>query len=318
MALDADHVIETFEAAREENRLSALRVGQVVHLPSEGEVWMTGDIHDHRSNFEKLIAAADLANNPQRHLVLHELIHGDYFDENHAEGSWLTLSRAAALKCDFPEQVHFLLANHDLAQIHGEGIMKAGLSVCEAFTAGVKRDFGNKWSGVNVTISDFLLSLPLAIRTPNGLFFCHSLPSDKEIGSFDFSVFEREELTAADYRRRTGPVYQLIWGRHMTQPTVDVFAERIGAKLIITGHQPQDTGYLVNGDKHLIIASDHNQGVFLPLDLSEQYAMSDLVSRLQRFVSLKLDEDEPERETYDINDSDFDTETETDTDTDAA
>ena len=306
MGHDADHVIETFEAAREENKLSALRVAQVVHLPEEGEVWMTGDIHDHRQNFDKLVAAADLGNNPQRHLVLHELIHGDYFDANHAEGSWLTLFKAAELKCNFSEQVHFLLANHDLAQIHGEGIMKAGLSVCEAFTAGVKRDFGRSWSSVNVTLTDFLLSLPLAIRTHNGLFFCHSLPSDKEIDAFDFSVFDREELTAADYRRRTGPVYQLIWGRHMTPATVDVFAERVGAKLIVTGHQPQDSGYLVNGNKHLIIASDHNQGVFLPLDLSEEYEMVDVVSRIRKFVSLRAEQPERERETYDINDSDFD------------
>ena len=306
MALDADHVIETFEAAREENKLSALRVAQVVHLPPEGEVWMTGDVHDHRSNFDKLVAAANLGENPQRHLVLHELIHGDYFDSNHAEGSWVTLHKAAELKCDFPEQVHFLLANHDLAQIHGEGIMKAGLSVCEAFTAGVKRDFGGSWSSVNVTITDFLLSLPLAIRAHNGLFFCHSLPTDKEIGAFDFTVFDRDELTAADYRRRTGPVYQLIWGRHMGPATVDAFAEHVGARLIVTGHQPQDSGYLVNGNKHLIIASDHHQGVFLPLDLAEEYEMADVVSRLRKFNTLHLDDEEPERETYDIKDSDFD------------
>lgn len=309
MAHDADHVIETFEAAREENKLSALRVAQVIHLPEEGEVWMTGDIHDNRQNFDKLVAAADLGANPQRHLVLHELIHGDYFDENHAEGSWLTLFKAAELKCDFPERVHFLLANHDLAQIHGEGIMKAGLSVCEAFTAGVKRDFGRSWSSVNVTLTDFLLSLPLAIRTKTGLFFCHSLPTDKEIGSFDFSVFDRDELTAADYRRRTGPVYQLIWGRHMTPATVDTFAEQVGARLIVTGHQPQDSGYLVNGDKHLIIASDHNQGVFLPLDLSEHHEMADVVSRLRKFVSLKSGEPEREREAFEINDSDFEEDT---------
>ena len=266
MALDPDHVIETFEAAREENRLSKLRAAQVVHLPEEGEVWMTGDIHDNRQNFDKLLAAADLGAHPQRHLVLHELI-------------------------------------------HGEGIMKAGLSVCEAFTAGVKRDFGKSWSSVNVTLTDFLLSLPLAIRTHNGLFFCHSLPTDKEIDSFDYSVFEREELTAADYRRRTGPVYQLIWGRHMTPATVDAFAEQVGARLIVTGHQPQDSGYLVNGDKHLILASDHNQGVFLPLDLAEHYDMVDLVSRLRKFVSLKTVDEDPERETFDINDSDFDEDT---------
>ena len=114
-------------------KLSSLRKEQVVKLPA-GEVWIAGDIHDHRNNFRKLIAAADLGNNPQRHLILQELIHGDHYDEKGAEDSWEMLYKAAELKCDFPQQVHFLFANHDLAQIHGEGIMKAGLSVCEAFT----------------------------------------------------------------------------------------------------------------------------------------------------------------------------------------
>src|SRR5688500_7658616 len=155
MSFDADQVIETFQTAAEENKLSSLRHEQVVHLPEDGEVWMTGDIHDNRTNFAKVTKLADLGNNPARHLILHELIHGDYYDEKHAEGSWLMLSKAAELKCDYPNQVHFLLANHDLAQIHGEGIMKAGFSVCEAFTAGVKRDFGSAHDKVTFAITEF-------------------------------------------------------------------------------------------------------------------------------------------------------------------
>ena len=49
--------------------------------------------------------------------------------------------------------------------------------------------------------------------------------------------------------------------------------------MIITGHQPQEGGYLVNGDQHLIIASDHNQGVFLPLNLTEEYDIEKLVAQ---------------------------------------
>jgi hypothetical protein len=248
---------------------------------------MTGDIHDHRTNFRKLLAAADLRNNPQRHLVLHELIHGDHYDDKGAEGSWETLHRAAELKCDFPDRVHFLMANHDLAQIHGEGIMKAGLSVCEAFTAGIKRDFGDRGTSLNVCITEFLLSLPLAIRAPNGMFFCHSLPTDSQIETFDFTVFDRP-LGANDYKRRTGPVYQLIWGRGVTPAGVEKFCEKVDAKLIVTGHQPQDMGYFANGERHLIIASDHSQGVFLPIDLSQEYTVDELVERLTKFVSLDV------------------------------
>ena len=287
MPYTADHVIEVFNSATEENQLCSRRQNQVIYLPGEGEVWMTGDMHDHRRNFEKVVKAADLANNPQRHLVLHELIHGDRLDSSGADGSWETLFKAAELKCDHPSQVHFLLANHDLAQIHGEGIMKGGMSVCEALTAGLKRDFGDRTMSVNVALSEFLLSLPLAIRTGNNLFFCHSLPTDDEIPNFDYGVFDRQ-LTGADYRRRTGPVYQLIWGRRITPAGVDVFADTLGVSMIITGHQPQDTGFAINGNRHLIIASDHNQGVFLPIDLAEAYDMPKLVRRIKKLAALSV------------------------------
>ncbi len=142
MSITAETAIEAFGIATEENQVCRHRIMQTVHLPGESEVWMTGDLHDHRRNLDKLIRAADLGTHPDRHLVLHELIHGDHYDAAGAEDSWVTLLRAAELKCDFPDQVHFLLANHDLAQIFGEGISKNGVSVCEAFTAALKRDFG--------------------------------------------------------------------------------------------------------------------------------------------------------------------------------
>ena len=116
-------------------------------------------------------------------------------------------------------------------------------------------------------------------------------PTDDQVEKLDYSVFDRP-LTGADYKRRVGPVYQLIWGRNMTPKAVERFAEQVGAKLIVTGHQPQDAGYLVNGPRHMIVASDHNQGGFLPLDLEKEYDMPDLVARLRKFVSLGANGDD--------------------------
>ncbi len=288
MPFDADQILETFATATEENQLDPLRDQQVIRLPAEGELWVAADMHDHRNNFRKIVTAADLRNNPQRHLILQELIHGDHFDEKGREGSWEILYKAADLKCDFPNQVHFLFANHDLAQIHGEGIMKAGLSVCEAFTKGVRRDFESRASAVNVAITEYLLSIPLAARTETGIFFSHSMPADDQMDAFDFTIFDRP-LTGDDYLRRKGPVYQLIWGRAITPPAVDKFLEHVDAKLIVTGHQPQETGHTTNGDKHLIIASDHNHGVFLRIDLSKEYTLEGLVENLTKFVALDVD-----------------------------
>ena len=286
-SISPEAAIEAFGTATEENQISRFRVMQTVHLPPDAEVWMTGDLHDHRRNLDKLLRAADLGSNPNRHLVLHELIHGDHYDAAGAEDSWVTLHRAAELKCDFPDQVHFLLANHDLAQIHGDGISKASVSVCEAFTNALRRDFGQTpYHMVSVAITEFLLSLPLAVRTPGGLFFCHSLPTDEQVMNFDYTVFERP-LNGQDYKRRTGPVYQLIWGRGMGPESVDVFRQKVDADTVVTGHQPQDMGYALNGDHHLIIASEHNHGVFLPVETSATYDANQLAERLVKFAAVE-------------------------------
>src|ERR1700712_3226998 len=184
-----EQAIETFQNATEENQREPFREQNVVILPAEGDVWIAGDVHDHRRNFDKFLKAADLGNNPQRHLVLQELIHGDHFDADGAEESWGTLLRAAELKGSYPDRVHFLLANHDLAQIHGRGIMKGSISVCEAFNKGVKKAFPGHSGMVQVAITEFLLSFPLAVRCPFGIFFCHSLPRDEEMATFDYSIF---------------------------------------------------------------------------------------------------------------------------------
>jgi hypothetical protein len=132
------------------------------------------------------------------------------------------------------------------------------------------------------------LSLPLAVRAPNGIFMCHSLPTDEQIQTFDYTVFDRE-LTGNDFKRRVGPVYQLVWGRKTTPAGVEAFAEKVGAKLFIVGHQPQESGYAVVGDRMLIIASDHNQGVFVQADLDHEYDMDGLLEGIQKFVAVEVD-----------------------------
>ena len=66
------------------------------------------------------------------------------------------------------------------------------------------------------------------------------------------------------------------------------FAERMNAKVMITGHESQESGFLVNNDRHLIVASDHNRGVFVPLSLSEEPKMDEIQSRIKRFVAVEL------------------------------
>ena len=48
--------------------------------------------------------------------------------------------------------------------------------------------------------------------------------------NFDFTIFDRP-LAGPDYAQRTGPVYQLIWGRHMSPATVKAHVSQLLIKL---------------------------------------------------------------------------------------
>ncbi|MHC4061818.1 MAG: hypothetical protein ACYSR6_09460, partial [Planctomycetota bacterium] len=69
-------IIDLLNKGIEANQADKCRRGNLIHLPAHGSLIATGDIHGHRRNFERITAFADLANNPDRHIILQEIIHG--------------------------------------------------------------------------------------------------------------------------------------------------------------------------------------------------------------------------------------------------
>jgi len=55
----------------------------------------------------------------------------------------------------------------------------------------------------------------------------------------------------------------------------------------------------VNGEKHLIVASDHNKGCFVPVEMDVDYPdISYIAANIHRFIELEL----PEAEGFDPHD----------------
>src|SRR5258708_37810100 len=71
-------VLDQCRQAAEANRACAARRGNVVHLTADNaaDAMVVADLHGNRLNFTKLLAIADLANQPQRHLIMQEVCHG--------------------------------------------------------------------------------------------------------------------------------------------------------------------------------------------------------------------------------------------------
>ena len=252
---------DIFEQAAALNRDDPRRRGNVVELAEPGEMIVCGDIHGNRSALAKVLAHAALERHPQRTLVLQEIAHGPVDARTGHDRSVEVLLRAARLKTQHPQQVLFLLANHDVAQITGNEITKAGRGVCEDFNQGVRGAFQDDADEVLAAIAAFLGSFPLAIRCPNGVFLCHTLPSPRRTDLAGTEIFQRD-IREEDLRRG-GAVYEWTWGRGQTPEQIDQLAEAMGVTFFVLGHKHIDTGYEFLSARAMVVASDHDHGGLL-------------------------------------------------------
>jgi hypothetical protein len=245
---------------------------------------MTGDLHGHQRNVERIENYCDLAHAPARQVILHEIIHAETESLFCPDLSHLVLLEAARWKCKFPDQVHFLLGNHELSQLTRHEISKGGRYVTQDFLGGVARTYEQDAEAVYEAMLDFIRSFALAARTANRVFLSHSLPGPNDMARFDPAILERA-LHELDLSEK-GSAYALVWGRYQTGEILDVLARTFDVDLFVCGHQPEEAGYEVVHDRMLILASDHNHGMILPFDLRKRHTMQDLVRLMRPLASI--------------------------------
>lgn len=280
---DADRDGRTLHDAAQLIREDPNRRGSLLTFGRAGQLVMTGDLHGHLRNFEKLQRFCDLEHSPARVVVLHELIHQEPEPPTGVDTSIDLLVAAAAWKCRFPDNVFFLQSNHELSQLRNHEITKGGRCVLADFERGVRLRYGRGASTVLEAVNDYIASLPLGARLANGIFLAHSLPDGFYADHFDWSVFDRVP-TAADLEPG-GAAYALVWGRFQTPEAVELFAQQLGVEWFIIGHTPQEMGYL-RMSRLFVLASEHSHGVFLPLDLRRRYTGDELERSIRKFVSV--------------------------------
>jgi hypothetical protein len=285
---NAESVCAALLAGAGANRAAPCRQGSIDVIRAPGRLIATGDLHDNPLHFARLVRVAGLeerqvdADDGGRrrrehpcHLVLHEIIHSDRL-VNGMDFSFRALARVAELKARHPELVHTLLANHELAQVKGAGIVKDGVRVVEAFNEGVEYAFGDHAAAVQEAIARFIYSMPLALkclcRTPEGrevtILVSHSLPATALMSRFDPTVLARD-LTEEDYEPRQGAAYLMVWGRGYDAEQLEDLVERWGVNMFILGHEKAENGVAFIPPCAVVLNSDHERGVYLPIDLSD-------------------------------------------------
>ncbi len=268
-------VIDLLKAGADANFSDQYRQQNLIELPLQGSLVVTGDIHGHRRNFEKIVTYADLKNNPNRHVILQEILHGGPED---AEGGCLSfqlLFDVVRYKLQFPQQVHTIMSNHDTAHINNSEVMKGGKEMNQAMRHAMQRCFKDEAEDVSLAIKQFLFSQALAVKCQNRIWISHSLPTDRYVDDFDPGIFHRQ-LKIIDVIRPNS-AYMLTWGRRHSKETLGKLAKLFDVDMFILGHQPQEEGLASIGENLVIIASDHEHGCLLTLDLSKSYTVEKLI-----------------------------------------
>ena len=252
---DTTHsVIETFRQAAKLAKQSSLRRGNVVEIPAaaDADVVVSADLHGHRRNFDRILEIAALDAHPRRHLIMQEVCHGGAtYPSGIGCMSHLMLEEVAALKVNYGERFHFLLSNHELAELTDFPIMKAKRMLNLLFRCGLQEMYGEATDDVRDAAMGFIASSPIAIRLGTGAVACHSLPTATDERGFDIEVTSRE-LAESDLLEG-GDVFRWMWGRDYSQSNADAFAKTIGAEVFITGHEPCPQGFQVPNTRQVII-----------------------------------------------------------------
>lgn len=258
------------------------RRGHVVELPPCTDVIVAGDLHGHVGNFQGVLKAADLANHPGRHFVMQEVIHGNYRYPNGSDKSHQLVDLFAALKCQFPKQVHMLPGNHEMAQWTGRKVLKADEDLNVIFEQGVKTAYGTAANDIYKTYLDLFQALPVAIRVPNRVLICHSLPAARAMGIFDPARLERDTYEEIDLQPG-GSVHSLLWGRDTSIANVTEFLKKMDADLLISGHIACENGYAVPNERQVILDCAESPAGYIHIPADRPLTHSELVGCIKTF-----------------------------------
>jgi len=251
---DPSKVLTTIQRATELFRKTPGRVGGLVNLSeSADEVLVVGDLHGNLPAFRQVLLTADLTKNPTRHIVFQELVHGNkHYPDEKGDKSHQLVDVVAALKCQYPDRVHLILGNHELSELTGRPIAKAGVALNALFRLGIGSAYGDSAEAIYQAYRTLFASLPLAVRTANRVFLCHTIPDPLDLETFDPSIFHLDHWPSSAMARH-GAVYAITWGRNTDPENVDRFSQLVDADWFITGHQPCEEGFRQANHRQIII-----------------------------------------------------------------
>ncbi|MCP4376124.1 MAG: hypothetical protein GY794_08135 [bacterium] len=275
---------DIFRQAADLNRNDERRKGNVLHIAAPCRIVSSGDIHGYRSAFTRITSYAKLNADPESYLVFQEILHCQPDEKTGHDRSVELLMRAARLKIERPKQVLFVMGNHDVAQVTGSEISKYGHGVCKAFVKGLQFAFEDNANDVAEALQEFFMSLPLAVRCPNGVLISHSLPSPAKLNETSTEILTRP-ITPEDMQRG-GAAYNWVWGRGQSEEQLETMANQLGVEFFLLAHQHNEAGYDILSPRGAVVLSDHSAGYLVEFRDDQKVDADSLMQYLKPLSSL--------------------------------
>jgi hypothetical protein len=207
-------------------------------------------------------------------------VHGKHLYPLGGDKSHQLLDLFAALKCQYPRQVHLLMGNHELSQWTNTLVMKNDVDLNKAFVAGVNEAYGERGPEIYKGYERLFACLPMALRTQNRIFICHTLPRAKHIASWELRFLETDSFGQSDLVPG-GVVYEILWGRDTKLETCEAFLKKVDCDWVVTGHIASDAGFMLPNDRQIIVDSCASPASYAILPTDRSISKEEFVAGLR-------------------------------------
>lgn len=243
-------------------KLRALDEKAVIELSGEGKVIFVGDTHGDLKITSSVVLQRFLGHEENTYLVFL----GDYIDRSPEDVPWGSINNIAyllLLKITYPDRVCLLKGNHETNNI----------IECHPyeFENDIERKFGPQHDLHDKFVQIFSM-LPLMVKTESGIFASHG-GILKGTGLDDLRNLDKNDYNA---------INSIVWGDpkgygghrgnvgdNYNEEELKEFLEKIGASVMVRGHDYNTLGFVIYDKRCLTIFSSRryadkgNKGVLI-------------------------------------------------------
>ena len=244
------------------------------------EVMVTGDVHGHRRNFDRIRRIAALDGHPRRHLVLQEVCHGGpSYPHDAGCMSHTILEDVAALKAKYPERVHFILGNHELAELSDYPIQKNRQLLNLLFRQGLQQMYGPAAEEVRQAILRFLVELSAGGPAAAGSVHLAQLARGRRPSGIR-PVGPRPRARGRGLFRASGRFPAGVGPRLPPRERPGVCRTGRG-QVLITGHEPCREGFVAPNDLQIILDCCGDKAAYVILPVGVELSHAEILERVR-------------------------------------